>query len=225
MQKEHSRSKFLEGAVAITLGVLVCLIGLTVIGQLFGCSNPSYPAIDLVSEQENSFPEYDSTNQAYNLDSLFDYLNESEGEDVQEDTSFVEIEDDGYWDNTDEEPDEVVEGVVVTQKNFIPSVKAETLQLDTLNQVLGVSDLILVWKGDTCTTNYMEDFLQMYDASTDIANIKPHFLAKTLQHLLMGDATDAVQVGDLYLKEVMYGVGLDEYVRFYNFKKQTPCQN
>jgi hypothetical protein len=190
--------------------------------SLVGCTDTTYPAVNLVDQNKPSYPEYDSTGQVFNLDSLLDHL-EDQSSDLHEGfpdafpeevPSFVEmepIEDDGvdYWGGKTVTNTEV-RGVTLTP------VKDTIAVLDTLNQILGVTELSFVWKGDTCTTNSMNAFLATYDIEEGLyyADIKPVFLKTVMQHFLMASPTEAVIAGDLYLKSVMLGVGLDEYVRF-----------
>ncbi len=195
---------------------------------LFGC-NPSYPSLDLVSEPQttlvNSFPEYDSSFQNYTLDSLFAFLDEPE------DTTFMIVEDlmdefapeltedteDSYWSKGRSAE---IAGVESTDTTNL-AVKVNLSTLDTLTQVLGVSDITFVWKGDTCSTIYFDLFLDNYDHSVDILEIKPQFLHTTLQLFQHGEPTEALITGDTYLKSVLYEVGLEEYVRYFKFRTET----
>lgn len=98
----------------------------------------------------------------------------------------------------------------------------QTPSVDTLNQILGVTDLIFVWQGDTCTTNKLTNFLAIYwDNDTYCLQdtpdeIKGHLVGIMVTNMLTGHLTQGVNEANSYLSTLLMGTGLTEYIIYAN---------
>lgn len=87
----------------------------------------------------------------------------------------------------------------------------------TENRVIGVTEVIFVWQGDTCTTSRLRDYLYLFDddeLTVPGEEIHSHVVFLMLSGMLLGDATAGVVSADQYILDSMCCGGLSEYVAY-----------
>lgn len=124
-----------------------------------------------------------------------------------------------------EKPPAPMAPVEQTVADTVPA--QDTLQalpvVDSLNQVLGISDLIFVWEGDTTTTAHLGNFLRVFEGNCLTENVevvKSHIVFLMFTGLTRGDPTGGASRANDYLNSVLPCGGLSEYLSYSQLYEQ-----
>jgi hypothetical protein len=135
-------------------------------------------------------------------------------------TETLEIEDAEYFDETEDYWNGLTEGEIIPLEDTTLSKSVPFSVTDTLNTVLGVTDVLFVWQGDTCTTDLLDTFFAVlynndtYCLQDTPQNLKGKTVALMVTFMLAGQPTEGVNAANDFISEILQGTGLSEYVAF-----------
>ncbi len=117
---------------------------------------------------------------------------------------------------------DTLRGDSLTERGILPSpgYTVVPVDLDTLGincTVLGITDVIFVWQGDTCTTALLEPYLMVFEGGElqcGASEGKAHVVFLMVAGLLCGNPAEGVIAANSYLSCVLPCTDLSGYTAY-----------